>query len=1628
MKRLRGWLLLAALAIVALGGWPFTPKTSSQTRATQKAAANDKTAAGGKTAPQPQRPIVWTPPAVENYDLRADESKAAAETREAYRRQAQAAAAARKPAEAGDALAAARAELAARVPGLRVEPNRFGNAPEIVGTQAGCQCALTEASDEPRETVVRRFVAANAALYGLTAEQVAELRTVADYTNPAGNLSWVEYEQRVNDIPVFQGYLRAALTSDGRLARTTGNLAAALAYDALPVAAKLTPAAAVAAAAAAVNVYADPLALRTLSTSKGGRATKLAPGPFTEETKTELVYFPVEPGVAVLAYASTLWLPHEAFYVLVDADTGRLLWRKNITQEQTQAATYSVYNDDSPSPLSPTNALPGSGFQPPFIQRTSVTVISELPAFDNLGWITDGGNTTTGNNVDAGLDIDGTNGIDANGRATGSPNRVFNFAYDPSTDAPSGTNYRMGAVTNLFFWSNRYHDLLYQLGFTEAARNFQTNNFGRGGLGNDFVRAEVQDSSGTNNANFSTSTDGSQPRMQMYIFPGPNPDRDGDLDGDVFLHELTHGTSNRLHANGTGLATTQSGGMGEGWSDFYARALLSSADEDVNGLYASGGYVTNQLAAGFTDNYYYGIRRFPYAVKTNVGGPTATRPGQPHNPITFADIDTALFNITDGAYNRNPALNQAQAANEVHAIGEVWCMMLLEVRARVIQRMGWAAGNQRMLQIVTDAMKLDVASPTIIQARDSLIAADCAGFNGADEQDIWAGFAARGAGFGAATTGNTTAASDVTESFTTPNLNLGTVTFSDAAGNNNGAADPGETISLSVPLSNPFCGLDATNATAAVTGGGTGNYGTIAHGATGTQSISYTVPANTTCGTQLTLPINVSSSLGQITRNYSLRVGTLVIGQQQTFSNATAVVIPGTGTGTTTGAPANPYPSNITVANFNAPVTKVTVTLANMNHTFPGDVDVLLVGPTGRKFVLVSDVLDTRDWTGQTYTFDDDASGTLPASATTVPPTGTYRPTNFEATDAFPAPAPATPYLSPAPVGTDTLASAFAGQNPNGTWSLYVVDDASTDAGNFNGGWSLTLTSSSYQCTAACNFTSQPANISVNNDAGACGALVNFTLPTLSCSGTVTADKTSGTVFPVGTTTVNVTGTPSGGGATVQTSFTITVTDAENPQFTAPAANVYAASTNGTNAVVNFSAPPATDNCAGVLVTSNPPSGSTFPVGTTEVTHTATDAHGRTATTTSNVTVVPQAQQGDVLISEFRLDGPNGGADEFIELYNNTNQPVTVASADGSAGWAVALAYTCRICDEPADQHKVVSYFSIPGGTVIPARGHLLWTNVYTDGGGVYRGYSLKDYGGANAAAGDLTGNFFRFIEGFEGAGDEQFDGFALFTSANQTNWTQATRLDAVGSVYNSNAQVQPLFVEGTGLHLSGDYGADGQYSWVRTQAAGTPQDTGNNAQDFVLVSPAGSFQATTVIPSQTITTVLGAPGPENATSPIQRNATVKASLIEPQQASTDPPNRVRDTTPNVCGNANCALGTLEIRRRFKNSTGQPITKLRFRVVDITTLNTPNPGGAQADLRFLDSANISVTTSLGTLTLRGTLVETPPVQAGGGGLNSSAVVNLPGAIQPNVSVDVRFLLGVQTGGRFRFLVNVEAQP
>jgi subtilisin-like proprotein convertase family protein len=181
-----------------------------------------------------------------------------------------------------------------------------------------------------------------------------------------------------------------------------------------------------------------------------------------------------------------------------------------------------------------------------------------------------------------------------------------------------------------------------------------------------------------------------------------------------------------------------------------------------------------------------------------------------------------------------------------------------------------------------------------------------------------------------------------------------------------------------------------------------------------------------------------------------------------TFSNSGAVTINDGGVfcdlGEVSSAPgrATPYPSAISVAGLSGTVTDVKVTLTGLTHTFPDDVDVLLVGPAGQSTILMADTGGNPNVSGVNLTFDDAAAASLPdegpiTSGSYKPTIGTFgEPASCVAPSSFPSPAPAGPY--------GTSLSVFTGTDPNGTWSLYVIDDTSLDVGSISGGWSLDIT------------------------------------------------------------------------------------------------------------------------------------------------------------------------------------------------------------------------------------------------------------------------------------------------------------------------------------------------------------------------------------------------------------------------------------------------------------------------------------------------------------------------------------------------------------------------------------------
>ena len=184
---------------------------------------------------------------------------------------------------------------------------------------------------------------------------------------------------------------------------------------------------------------------------------------------------------------------------------------------------------------------------------------------------------------------------------------------------------------------------------------------------------------------------------------------------------------------------------------------------------------------------------------------------------------------------------------------------------------------------------------------------------------------------------------------------------------------------------------------------------------------------------------------------------------QAVFSNPAPITIADRNNNTPTGPVgiSTPYPSTIVVSGLSGTVSDINVTINGLNTARPRDIDILLVGPGGQALTLMADTGDLNSTSpGVNITFDDSAASLLPEL--TAITSGTYKPTDyfFSATDRddFPAPAPST-VNDPAPTGSATLASVFNGINPNGTWSLYIIDD-SQGGGNssITGGWSIDIT------------------------------------------------------------------------------------------------------------------------------------------------------------------------------------------------------------------------------------------------------------------------------------------------------------------------------------------------------------------------------------------------------------------------------------------------------------------------------------------------------------------------------------------------------------------------------------------
>jgi len=499
----------------------------------------------------------------------------------------------------------------------------------------------------------------------------------------------------------------------------------------------------------------------------------------TENITSELIWFPINDGDEVKLAWQVFIAPHNSsdyWLIRVDASSGEIInkesltvycnWDKkdhSIAEHVNKHASEESVNKKIESSVK--NKVQNNN-QPMVVDNAAYRVIpfpAESPIHPGGGhalktnpWTLTPGNATSlkwhydgtthysntrGNNVYAYEDRNADNAAGLSAVSTTlQPDLSFDFTPDytlePVITSPAPN--QQFNTTNLFYWNNLIHDLAYIYGFTESARNFQNNNQGRGGAGLDYVLAEAQDGSGTNNANFATPPDGSRPRMQMYLWTSPTPDRDGDVDNGIIIHEYTHGISNRLTGSGVGCLSNIEQ-MGEGWSDYFAlmmthdwaSALPGDGFSKPRGI---GTYALNQPITGL------GIRQYRYTTDMSV------------NPLTYGNLSTVAV---------------------PHGVGTIWCTALWDMTWEIIQTAGINpslhniaanGGNAIALKLVTEGLRLQPCSPGFIDGRNAILKADTLFFGAQYSCAIINAFARRGMGVGASQ-GSSSSRTDQTLSF-----------------------------------------------------------------------------------------------------------------------------------------------------------------------------------------------------------------------------------------------------------------------------------------------------------------------------------------------------------------------------------------------------------------------------------------------------------------------------------------------------------------------------------------------------------------------------------------------------------------------------------------------------------------------------------------------------------------------------------------------------------------------------------------------------------------------------------------------------------------------------------------------
>ncbi|MCB8942742.1 MAG: M36 family metallopeptidase [Ardenticatenaceae bacterium] len=386
-----------------------------------------------------------------------------------------------------------------------------GNFRYLSGPQAGAPLAI--ALD---------FIRSHSEALGVTDSDLADLVVTDQYVSQHTGITHIYLQQQYEGIAVQNGRININIAADGSVINLGNRLAANLAQSVNTTTPAISAETAVQAAAQQLNLTLSEALAVQQTLGGASQAAILSDGGISQNAiPVSLVYEAASSGAIQLAWNIEIYeLSSQHWWVVnIDALTSDMLsqidyvnnesWHDNSEHAPQNPDEYTVFSIPKESPYDGPRTVemdPADATASPF------------------GWHdTDGSagaefTTTQGNNTHAYTDIDANNSPDPGSSPDGGASLVFSYTFDIASQPDT---YRPAAVTNLFYWNNIMHDVMYLYGFDEPAGNFQENNYGNGGLGSDYVYAEAQDGSGTNNANFATPPDGSNPRMQMYVWTNP---------------------------------------------------------------------------------------------------------------------------------------------------------------------------------------------------------------------------------------------------------------------------------------------------------------------------------------------------------------------------------------------------------------------------------------------------------------------------------------------------------------------------------------------------------------------------------------------------------------------------------------------------------------------------------------------------------------------------------------------------------------------------------------------------------------------------------------------------------------------------------------------------------------------------------------------------------------------------------------------------------------------------------------------------------------------------------------------------------------------------------------------------